>query len=284
MRKVIALPVGAALVAAIALPVGAVGASDGDRRHDDRRAEHRDDRHHGGGWWKRGRCGKDSRMERGYEVIFDGSRRCFEKWRYTGGASMTLQRDGTVRSGGGEPGLGVLWYKARPYGDFSLRLQFRDDSPEGGNRANSGVQVRFPAPKLPIPGQPGCNPSNGEPAWVSVNCGHEVQINDNTGGDPRKTGSIYGFADLDIDAANPVERGEWSDLEITVIGQQYTVKRDGEVINEFLNEPGIPFPGRPDDPGSSGRGLVGYVGLQAHGAAQDIVSFRNVRIRDLSAE
>ena len=48
--------------------------------------------------------------------------------------------------------------------------------------------------------------------------------------------------------------------------------------------PGVPVPGRPDDPGSSGRGLVGYIGLQAHGAEQDVVSFRNVRIRDLSAE
>jgi hypothetical protein len=69
-----------------------------------------------------------------------------------------------------------------------------------------------------------------------------------------------------------------------VVGQQYTVTRNGEVINEFLNVPGLPFPGRPDDPGSSGRGLVGYVGLQAHGAPQDVVSFRNVRIRDISAE
>ncbi len=287
MRKLIALPAGAALVAAIALPgVADAGPGGGHRDHGDKRAAHRDrdrgDRHHG--WRNRGRCGKERRMEKGYEVIFDGSRRCFERWRYTGGASMKLQRDGTVRSGPGAPGLGVLWYKARPYGDFSLRLQFRDDSPEGGARANSGVQVRFPAPKLPIAGAPGCNPSNGDPAWVSVNCGHEVQINDNPDGDPRKTGSIYGFADLDSQAAKPTPRGVWNDLEVTVIGQQYTVTRNGEVINEFLNVPGLPFPGRPDDPGSSGRGLVGYVGLQAHGAAQDVVSFRNVRIRDISAE
>jgi hypothetical protein len=29
---------------------------------------------------------------------------------------------------------------------------------------------------------------------------------------------------------------------------------------------------------------VGYIGLQAHGGENDIVSFRNIRIRDLSAE
>jgi hypothetical protein len=259
MRKLVALPAGVALIALMALPGAAVGSKQGDRGH----------------------CGKERRAERGYQVIFDGSRRCFEKWRYTGGASMTLQRNRTVRSGPGAPGLGVLWYKARPYGDFSLRLQFRDDSPADGDRANSGVQVRFPAPKLPVPG---CDPANGEPAWVAVNCGHEIQINDNPDGDPRKTGSIYGFADLDSAASNPTPRGVWNDLEIRVVGQTYTVIRNGETINEYENAPGIPFPGRPDDPGSSGRGLVGYIGLQAHGAPQDIVSFRNVRIRDLSAE
>src|ERR687897_959559 len=87
------------------------------------------------------------------------------------------------------------------YGDFSLRLQFRDESPIEGRRANSGVQVRFPAPKGPVPGCPttfnGIEQNND--AWIAVNCGHEVQINDSPAGpgnDPRKTGSIYGFADL----------------------------------------------------------------------------------------
>jgi hypothetical protein len=259
MSKLVALPAGVALMALIALPAPAAGGKPGDR----------------------GRCGKERRAERGYQVILDGSRRCFAQWRYTGGASMTLRGDGTVQSGPGAPGLGVLWYKARPYGDFSLRLQFRDDSPADGPRANSGVHVRFPAPKLPVPG---CNPSNGEPAWIAVNCGHEIQINDNPDGDPRKTGSIYGFKDLDSAASRPTPRGVWNDLEIRVVGQTYTVIRNGVTINEYENLPGIPFPGRPDDPGSSGRGLVGYIGLQAHGAPQDVVSFRNVRIRDLSAE
>src|SRR5688500_9940126 len=96
-------------------------------------------------------CGK---VRNGYETILDGSRKCFERWRYAGGASMTLQRDGTVRSGPGAPGLGVLWYAARPYGDFSLKLQFRDDAPEEGARANSGIQRRVPAPPPPVPGRP----------------------------------------------------------------------------------------------------------------------------------
>jgi hypothetical protein len=51
------------------------------------------------------------------------------------------------------------------------------------------------------------------------------------------------------------------------------------VINEFENVPGLPFPGRP---GSESRGLVGYIGLQSHGGANDVVSFRDIRIKDLS--
>jgi Domain of Unknown Function (DUF1080) len=255
MRKWFALLALAALAAGAAIPAAADSGRQGSE-------------HHGS------ECGD---VRGGYETIFDGSRRCFERWRYAGGASMTLQRDGTVRSGPGEPGLGVLWYAARPYGDFSLKLQFRDDAPEEGARANSGIQVRFPAPKVPVPGCP-----TDDDAWVAVVCGHELQINDNPGGDPRKTGSIYGFADLDSTASKPTPKGVWNDMEIRVVGQTYTVIRNGEVINEFENAPGLPFPGRPDDPGSDSRDLVGYIGLQAHGAPNDVVSFRNVRIKDLS--
>jgi hypothetical protein len=233
------------------------------------------------------KCGKEIKKgpDAGYTVIFDGSKKCFERWEYTGGASATLQKDGTILTGPGDPGLGVLWYAERPYGDFSLRLEFRDDAPEEGARANSGVQVRFPAPIGPVPGCPTTfngNEQNND-AWIAVNCGHEIQINDATEGDPRKTGSIYGFADLGIEEANPVEKGTWSELEIRVVGQTYTIYRDGVQINEFENVDGLPFPGRPNDPGSDSRDLVGYLGLQAHGSPNDYVSFRNVRVLDLSA-
>ena len=129
-------------------------------------------------------CGKTIRRgaDAGYKVIFDGSRRCFARWRYAGGSMITLQRDGTLKTEPGPPNLGVLWYAGRPYGDFSLRLQFRDDSPVRGTRANSGVQVRFPAPKPPVPGCPmtfnGSPQTENPAAWIAVNCGHEIQIND----------------------------------------------------------------------------------------------------------
>ena len=112
-----------------------------------------------------------------------------------------------------------------------------------------------------------------------------MQINHSPDGgtnDPRKTGSIYGFADLDGARSHPTAAGVWNDLEIKVVGQHYTVIRNGAVINEYENVPDVPFPGRPNDPGSSSRGLVGYIGLQSHGGPNDVVSFRNIRILDLS--
>lgn len=281
MRRVIAVLGGVGVLAAMAVVPAVALPGDRDRKESRGMSDRsRDDEGRG-----RGRCGKPAgRGERDFEVIFDGTRKCFEKWRYAGGSKITLQRDGTLKAAPGPPNLGVLWYAARPYGDFSLRLQFRDDSPIEGQRANSGIQVRFPAPRPPVPGCPipqGENPA----AWIAVNCGHEIQILDSPDGpenDPRKTGSIYGFADLNAAQARVTPPGVWNDMEIKVVGQHYTVIRNGTVINEFENRPGIPFPGRPNDPDSSSRGLVGYIGLQSHGAPQDVVSFRNIRIKDLS--
>lgn len=227
----------------------------------------------------------------GYEVLFDGTAASLADWAYAGVGGFDLIADGSLVSRTGpRGGFGTLWYTPREFGDFSLRLRFRDDAP-GEARANSGVQVRFPALRSPVEGCPavvgdgtGDGDGTGNLAWVAVACGHEVQINDSpeTGSDdPRKTGSVYGFADLSLAEAMPTPKNTWNDLEVRVVGQHYTVIRNGEVINRYENVPGVPFPGRPDDPGSDGRGLVGHVGLQAHGGPADVVSFRDIRVRAL---
>ena len=72
-------------------------------------------------------------------------------------------------------------------------------------------------------------------------------------------------------------------LEIRVIGQHHTVIRNGVVINEYENLPACPSRAGRTTP-TPVRGLVGYLGLQAHGAPQDVVLFRNIRVRDISAE
>lgn len=222
----------------------------------------------------------------GYETIFDGTEETFEKWEYAGDGGFELNDDGTMTSlVGDEGGFGTLWYAEEMYTDFSLIVEWRDDAPEG-EFSNSGVQVRFP--RLDEEHEECPTTFNGDEtgnlSWIAVNCGHEIQINDSIEGDERKTGSLYGFQDLDLEQAQPIEKGEWNTMEIRVVGEDYTVIRNGEVINEYENVHGVYMEGRPNDPPSEARGLEGFVGMQAHGADIDITTFRDIRVRDLSPE
>jgi hypothetical protein len=224
-----------------------------------------------------------------YQTIFDGTPESFAKWAYAGNGGFDLNADGTITSRvGANGGFGTLWYTPQQYGDFEMRVHFRDDAPGvATRRANSGVQVRFPALSGPVEGCPTTFNGNEQNnlSWIAVNCGNEIQINDSpeTGNnDPRKTGSIYGFKDLNLEQARPTPKGTWNEMVIRVIGQHYTVIRNGVVINEFENVPGVFMGGRPNDPSSSARGLMGYVGLQAHGSSSDVMTFGDVQIRDLT--
>jgi hypothetical protein len=65
-----------------------------------------------------------------------------------------------------------------------------------------------------------------------------------------------------------------------VEGQQYTVLRNGTILNEFDNS--IPLASsRGGDPPTDARQFAsGYIGLQNHGTA-DVIDFRNVRVLPL---
>jgi hypothetical protein len=195
---------------------------------------------------------------------------------------FTLQPDGTIRGSGG---LGMLWYAGQQYGDFSVRLQFRDARTDGGS-ANSGVLVRFPDPRTPLDQRPAgsCGTvgnARTAPAWVAIYCGQEVQIYDGATGEPQKTGSIYNFAPLALDQARPTPTGQWNDYEVRVVGQHYTVIRNGVVINQFDNVPGKVSSRAGDPPTDLRQFLTGFIGLQNHSTA-DAIEFRNIRVRDLS--
>ncbi|HEY0696257.1 MAG TPA: DUF1080 domain-containing protein, partial [Micromonospora sp.] len=145
----------------------------------------------------------------------------------------------------------------------------------GEGRANSGVFVRFPD----VHG----HPAESRPEWVAIKYGHELQILDRPDGDQYKSGSVYGFDQVNLTGAGVTPKGTWNDYEIRVVGQHYSVFRNGELINEYVNVPDAAFsPPRADDPGGAGRqSATGYVGLQNHGT-NDLVSFRNVRIAPLT--
>lgn len=210
----------------------------------------------------------------GYRWLFDGTSASLEDWRQAPGGSFELLPGGSILSRGG---LGMLWYEAEEFSDFSLKLQFRDVS-QGDAYANSGVFVRFPDPTAAE--QPECGEGQSE-AWVAISCGHEIQLYDGPSGEPQKTGSVYNFAPNTLEEAGVTEKGVWNDYEIRVVGQQYTILRNGEVINEWENTPGQESSRAGDPPTDLRQFASGFIGLQNHGN-NDLMEFRNVRVRDLS--
>ncbi|MGW1933708.1 OmpL47-type beta-barrel domain-containing protein, partial [Streptomyces sp. NPDC001919] len=80
--------------------------------------------------------GKPGQTE-GYRDLFDGTAAGFAKWQHVGGGAFELTSDRAMTSSTTVPGMGMLWFPQRQYGDFSLKLQWRDDAPGSGN-ANGG--------------------------------------------------------------------------------------------------------------------------------------------------
>jgi 3-keto-disaccharide hydrolase len=217
----------------------------------------------------------------GYEPIFDGTAKSLAGWTQAPPGQFNLHNDGTIRSSGG---LGMLWYSKKAYADYDVRLQFRDVAP-GDNRANSGVLVRFPDPRTPLEQRPtgSCGTvgsARSSEAWVAIYCGQEIQIYDGDSGEPQKTGSVYNFAPTTLDKAGVTAKGKWNDYEIKVVGQHYTIIRNGVVINQFDNTPGKKSSRDGDPPTDLRQFVSGFIGLQNH-SDNDLIDFRNVRVRQL---
>ncbi len=216
------------------------------------------------------------------ETILD-SAADLERWAQAGAGSLDWfdQEGGFART---ISGFGMPWYPVKEYGDFSLKLQWRDSST--GASGNSGVFVRFPDPEEAVdrpaaerhPCQVGS--AQNDPAWVAIFCGHEIQINDHQTSEPQKTGSIYNFSPLNATEAKTQPKGTWVDYEVRVVGQAYTIIRNGEVLQEFENAPDQAS-SRPGDPPTNARQFArGFIGLQNHGSS-DVIDFRNIRVLPL---
>ena len=215
-------------------------------------------------------------------AIFDGTQASLDRWEQVGDGGFELLPGGVLRPIQSN-GLGMLWYPVEQFGDFALKLQFRDGRTDAGF-SNGGAFVRFPDPRTPVAGRPDCgrtgNAVNNE-AWVAIFCGQEIQVYDGPTGEAQKTGSIYNFDPLNLEQARPSPKGEWNDYEIRVVGQQYTIVRNGVVINTFDNSVPKDSSRGGDPPTQQRQFSQGYVGLQNHGGA-DRAEYRNVRVQNLS--
>src|SRR3954471_13757856 len=207
------------------------------------------------------------------------------RWRQAGPGGLTWvdQDGGFARTNGG---LGMPWYPVKDYGDFSLKFQWRDSGE--GSTGNGGAFVRFPQPEEAVarpaaeryPCQVGS--AQSDPAWVAIFCGHEIQINDNQASEPQKTGSVYNFSPLNATQAKVQPKGTWVDYEIRVVGQTYTISRNGEVLQTFQNTPGKQSSRAGDPPTDARQFARGYIGLQNH-TTSDVLDYRNVRVLPLDA-
>ncbi|MDR7304177.1 3-keto-disaccharide hydrolase [Haloactinomyces albus] len=164
-------------------------------------------------------------------------------WHMAGPGSFSVEEHGVIETQGG---MGLLWYEAEKFEEYTLHLDFRllDES------NNSGVFVGFPDP--------------GDDPWVAVTEGEEIQINDNPGGDPQKTGAVYNEKPAATRASNPI--GEWNHYKIVVRDDAITVHLNGTQVNHWVD----------DDPRVDLS--EGYIGLQNHPPTS--VQFRHARVHE----
>jgi len=197
--------------------------------------------------------------ELGFTALFDGVSTA--NWQMAGQGAFIRVDDNLEAVPGND--LGLYWNTAAMPANFMLRLEWlrtRDDD-------NSGIFVRFP--------DPNSRPDYFNKAWVGVDFGFEVQIDElgrPDGLGMHKTGAIYAQAGQTLSqvAANPL--GQWNMFEIEIVNQLYTVRLNGTQVSSFAFVAG-------SDTAHPERGLTDtprFVGLQAHTGR---VQFRRIRFK-----
>ncbi|HEV8261413.1 MAG TPA: family 16 glycoside hydrolase [Burkholderiales bacterium] len=216
----------------------------------------------------------------GSTALFDGTEQSFQRWKFVGGGRIVRSGRALVAQPGNE--IGLLYYP-QPFGDFTLLLDFMLPHPRSANNDNSGIFVRFQDPAKPVADRnnPAITYPYGNQAFVAVDTGFEIQIDEEARGQAplgegdglfyNRTGAIYkiknrGTAPGSQDYQNTqvLKSGQWNHYEISITGQTITVKLNGQPANSFENDDA--FRGR----------SPGYIGLQVHTGR---VAFANVRLK-----
>ena len=208
-------------------------------------------------------------LETGFESLFDGTAASLAIWQQIGPGSFDLVAGENVLTARPGSDWGLLLYGAEAFANFVLRLQVRIDRRDD----NSGIFVRSRDPRLPAPD---LGPTVVEnPARIAALTGFEAQIDELArpdGADLHRTGAVYGMpignnpAEQRFQRGSSLQPGEWNDVEIEVVGGQYTVRWNGFVTSVFGNA-------------NPNRGVSpGFLGIQVHTGA---VSYRAIRLRRL---
>lgn len=202
----------------------------------------------------------------GFTALFDGQTR--GDWKMStirNQPGRDNPGDFLIRRGAfeGQTGtdLGLLWLNRPTPARYVLRLQWMRTA--AGD--NSGIYVAFPNPE-------GENYDNT--AFVGVNLGFEVQIDEQGDSPSHRTAAIYNFKAPDT-PPNVRPPGEWNDTEITVDLPNITVAVNGAVATSFhfTGDAAFPRRGLPSTPAEPR-----FIGLQTHTGH---VLFRNIQWKAL---
>lgn len=186
-----------------------------------------------------------------WKPLFNG--RDLEGWRHVGDGAFEVE-NGLLKTKGG---MGLLYYQGQKFGNVKIRVVYK-----GADRNNAGVFIRIP--KSPTE------------AWMPVNRGYEVQIDDRED-EYHKTGVLYSLTKAKAEPGIP---GAWNTMEITLEGKRTIVHVNGVLVTDYTE--GEPVPAKKHDwePDRGPRKKKGYIGLQNHGG-DDLVYFKEVSVQRL---
>ena len=189
-----------------------------------------------------------------WKQLFDG--KDLTGWKHVGPGDMTVE-DGLIQTHGG---MGLLYWTGGKLGDCVIRVVFKMRD----KNDNSGVFIRIPI----------------EPreAWMPVNYGYEVQIDNVAEGEDEYhiTGMLYSLTKPLARAGKPGP--EWNTMEITLDGPHTIVVLNGVKVTDFTEGDPVPEKKLAFEPERGPRPQDGYFGLQNH-SKDDIVFFKEVALK-----
>jgi hypothetical protein len=158
--------------------------------------------------------------------------------------------------------MGLLYWTGGKLGDCTIRVVFKMRD----KNDNAGVFIRIPI----------------EPreAWMPVNYGYEVQIDNVAEGEDDRhiTGMLYSLTKPLARAGKPGP--EWNTMEITLDGPHTIVVLNGVKVTDFTEGDPVPEKKFDFEPERGPRPQDGYIGLQNH-SKDDVVFFKEVAVKML---